>query len=196
MADRQVHRVFEMIAIHAGDRVLAVTQANFRAMVEAALPDLDPFQRISYLMTFSVAGAVMSRDHIKLVPLWDARLVHGIQAKMSDLGHLLTFKFGNDEAKKFLPDLLESYRGNHVGEFSWSLDEQLGEGKALYTVSTYAPPSLLERVTQRERAPLTKYVFSSADVLEASGTSMRFALTCKGFALGFAPNGNVLRTTG
>lgn len=194
MAVRQVHRMFEMIAIRSGPKVLAATPANFRKLVAATLSHLDDYETASYLLTFTDVGAT-SRAHMRLLPEWDARLVSNLQQNMTKLGFLLSFRFESAEAQRYLPDLLEAYRGNHFGEFAWSLDEHLGSSSGnVISIQVFDPPGLLDRLTKRERTPRSKHVFNLSSVRAASGTAISFVLECHGFSLGFAPDGSVIRT--
>lgn len=191
--DRQVHRLFEMIALRAGNRVLAVTQANFRDVVERALPDLDALARTNYLLTFAELSMCLP-EYRQQVPAWDAELVSAIQRRMVEFSDLLTFGFGPEEAQKYLPDLLEAYRGNHFGKFAWSVDEHLGTtGDRVLLIETYETQSFLSRLAKRPGAVRSRHAFNLSAVKSASGTAMRFVLECEGFALGFTPDGSVLR---
>lgn len=193
MTERLVHRLYEMIAVHAGSRILAVTPANFRKLVAATLPHLDGYESASYLLTFTDIG-VTSREHMRRLPEWDACLVSKLQQNMAELGPLVSFRFDGAEARRYLPDLLEAFRGNHVGEFSWSVDDQLGSTRdPIVSVQVFDTPGLIDRLTKRERVPRNRQVFPLSAVRAASGTTMRFVVECDGFSLGFASNGSVVR---
>lgn len=192
MKERQIHRLYKMIAIRSGDRVLAVTEKSFRELVGRLMPDLDDFERVSFLMARSEMNSAFSRAHAQMMPQWDMQFINRLKVHISEVSELLAFKFDSLEARAYLPDLLEAYRGNHYGEFGWSSDRQLGSDELVFTAATYARPGMLDRFTRRERDPLARHTFKQSSIQSATGTAMRFILKCDGFTLNFAPDGNVL----
>lgn len=191
--ERQVHRIYEMIAIRAGSRILAVTQENFRTLARKILPHLENVDLAVYMLTFSQIGYWSKAEAPGFLNL-DKEIVSIIQNRISEFSDLLAFNFAASDAQKYLPDLLEAYRGNHFGEFAWTMDDHLGSSHdRVISVQVFNPPSLLDKITKRERSPRSKHVFNLSSVRAASGTSMRFIVECDGFALGFSPNGSVVR---
>ena len=193
--DRQVHRVYEMIALRAGSRVLAVTQTDFNTLAKRALPELNSLEMANYLMTLSMVGTC-SREYLPMIPKWDSNLIYAVQSQISEFSDLLGFRVSASDAQRYLADILETYRGNHLGEFSWAADEQLGASNksVAITVEIFEAPTFMDRLTKRERQPKNRHLFLASSVRAATGTSMRFVLDCGSFNLSFLPDGSVIRS--
>ncbi|KAA9166608.1 hypothetical protein F3K36_25920 [Delftia sp. BR1] len=194
MSNRQVHSVFEMIALTTGGKTLATTPENFRQLFEKHLPNLDGIQHANYMLSLSMPEAVL-REYRSQIPIWDAALVAGVQRSMHEVGSYFSFNFNATDSLRYLPDLLEVFRANHLGEFAWSLDNGVDdEADAIFTVQTYDAPGFFDRLTKREREPRSKHMFKASSLRGASGTSTRFKLECGGFSINFSPDGGVIKT--
>jgi hypothetical protein len=186
-----------MYAIHSGGHVLAVTADQLRALIDKFLDDLDDFERLSIKMAHSDIQAFGSKEHAKKYPQWERLLISRIQRNVTRIPDLLSFNLRDADARKYIPDLLEAYRGNHIGEFAWSMDEHLGSlGDRAISVEMFDRPGLIDRLTRRDRAPRNKHVFNLSAVRSVSGTAMGFTLKCTTFSLRFTSSGDVLREQG
>ncbi|WP_313334062.1 hypothetical protein [Comamonas sp.] len=196
MTSRNIHRMSLMYAVHSGNHVLAITANQLSALIDKYLPHLDEFERISIKMAHSPDfGAFGSRDHANSYPQWERTLISRLQADIGNSADLVSFNFQTADAIRYLPDILEAYRGNHIGEFSWSLDEPLDDqGQTTVTVQTYDPPGFFDKLVQRTREPRSRHLFKLSGVKHLAGTAMNFIVYCNGFAIAFSRSGNVVRT--
>lgn len=185
-----------MYAVHSGNHVLAITADQLSALIDKHLSHLDEFERISIKMSHSPDfGAFGSRDHAKSYPQWETILISRLRDDIENSAELVSFNFQAADAIKYLPDILEAYRGNHIGEFSWGLDEPLDDpGQTTVTVQTYDPPGFFDKLVQRSRDPRSRHLFKLAGVKHVAGTAMSFIVYCNGFAIAFSRSGNVVRT--
>lgn len=179
-----------MIAIRDGGHVLAVFQNNFADLVEKLLPDLDTFERISFKMAVSMS-TVGTRAHAAKVPEWEQKFIARLRQRMAEVGHLLTFDLSGDEVPKYLPDLLEGYRGNHLDIFAFAVDELHGSDAAVLTIEVFDSPSFLQRLTKAVRAPIQKFVIPVRDIKRIVGTSMQMELSTRTGVLRLTRKGSV-----
>jgi len=195
MAERRIHTMWKMIAIRDGGYVLAVFPNDFAELVEKLLPDLDTFERISFKMAVSPISAAGSRAHAAKIPEWEAIFISRLKQRMPDVGHLLTFSLKADEVARYLPDILEGYRGNHLDTFAFSIDDLHGADAAVLTVDVYDAPSLWHKFTKAVREPRQRYVLAIADIRAIVGTSMQMELKTRTSTLRLMRDGFIMQSS-
>lgn len=176
MNEKRIHKMWHMIAIREGSCVLAVFQDSFGELVEKLLPELDTLERVSFKMAAGMS-TVLSKSHTAKLPEWERMFVTRLRQRMAEFGKLFTFSILEEEIQKYLPDLLEAYRGNHIGTFAFAVDEIHGSQARVLTIEVFDSPSLLQRLTKTVRKPIQRYVIPVKDLKRIAGTSTEMELT-------------------
>ena len=190
MSTRRIHTIERMIAIHHVGNVFAVFPSSFSKLVDKLLPDLDRFERISFKSAVTPVSLFVQREHIKNIPKWELIFLNRLGDQMAEVNHLLACTLDNtDEIEKFLPDILEGYRGNHIGEFAFFFDKVEGTGASVVTLQDYDPPSVLQRLTKSERESRQRVVLPLAAVSRVEGTSLELEITVNSRILRLNRNG-------
>ena len=192
MTERRIHTMWKMIAISDHGRVLAVFPNAFSEMVELLLPELEMFEKISFKMAASAISAAGSRQHALKIPEWETRFISRLNERVTDIEHLLTFSVSGSDIQKYLNDILESYRGNHQGEFEFSTDELHGHGQAVLTMNTYYAPTIWQKMMKTERTPRQTFVVPVADIESLTGTSPQLFLKTRTSTLHLAEGGFIV----
>jgi hypothetical protein len=188
---RKIHIMWRMIAINDGRQVLAVFKSAFRDLVEELMPELDLIEKTSFKMAATMSTVVDS-EHRKQMPEWENLFIRRLKERMDKLGHHLVFKLDPKEVKDYLPDILESYRGNHFEEFGYSVDDLHGSKSTVVTIKVFDPPKLWERALKTHRVPSQKLLIPLDDIASATGTSISFELHTLTGTVRFKPNGAVV----
>lgn len=191
MNERKIHTMWKMIAIRDGDKVLAVFQSAFGELTDTLLSDLDQLERISFKMAASSLSTTAKREHYLKMPQWEALFLTRLKSQMATIGHLLNISVEGDEIIKYLPDILESYRGNHIGEFGFEVDELHGHDQSVLTLSTYNSPGIMTRLFRSERSPRQRINILRSDIKSITGTSLRLWIKTAGRTLELGPSGNI-----
>ena len=183
--------MWKMIAIRDDGNVLAVFPDSFAQLVELLLPELDKFERISFKMAASIISAAGSKEHAAKIPHWEEIFIARLKQRMAEVGHLLTFSLSGSEVKKYLHDILEGYRGNHIGTFGFDVDEVHGAGTPVVTLNVYDTPSLWQKLSKAERSPLQRFIVPIADIQSIVGTSLQMELKTRTSTLRLTRNGAI-----
>ena len=176
MAERRIHTMWKMIAISDHGNVLAVFPDAFSKLVEVLLPELEVFEKISFKMAASAISATGSKQHTLKMPEWEAKFVSRLKERMGELGHLLTFSLAGSEIKEYLPDILEGYRGNHQGEFSFSIEKLHGRNQTVLTANSFDSPTIWQKITSAERNSRQTFVIPVDDIESVGGTSLQLSI--------------------
>ena len=191
MSERKIHTMWNMIAIRDGDKVLAVFPNAFGQLTNTLLSDLDQMERISFKMAASSLSTTAMREHYLKMPQWEALFITRLKGQMAAIGHLLSISVKGDEIVKYLPDILEGYRGNHIGEFGFEVDELHGHDQSVLTLSTYDPPGLMTRLFKAERSPRQRINILRSDIKSITGTSLRLWIKTAKKTLELGPSGHI-----
>jgi hypothetical protein len=147
--------------------------------------------RISLLLAVSPIGSPGTPEDVKALPARHALLISRVQQRMADVGHLLTFSITAEEIPRYLPDILEGYRGNHIGEFAFALDELHDSDRAVLTLNVYDSPSFFQKLTKAERDPRQRVVIPISDIESIVGTSLRLKLQLRDSVLWLTRDGSL-----
>lgn len=196
MNTRRIHTIWKMIAINDGGHVLAVFPSSFQDLVEMLLPELSLLEKTSFKLAASAISATVSTEHYNKMPQWENIFISRLKEKMPEIGHLLTFSLHGDEILTYLPDILEGYRGNHIGEFAFSVDELHGSNKTVITLKAYDAPSLWQKFSKSERAPRQQIVLPLQDIQSLVGTTMQFELATTSAVLRLTRDGSIVKQNG
>ena len=194
MSERRIHTMWKMIAIRNEGHVLAVFPQSFGALVDLLLSDLDPLERVSFKMAASVISATALSEHKIKMPQWEETFLFRLKQRISELGHLLTFSLEGDEARQYLPDILESYRGNNYDGFSFDIDDLHGHSQSMLTISTYDEPTFWKRLVKSERAPRQRVNVLLNDIRSITGTSLQLELRTLRTALRLTKDGSIVES--
>jgi hypothetical protein len=192
MTERRIHTMWKMIAISGQGRVFAVFPSAFSDLVETLLPELEQFEKISFKMAASAISAVGSRQHLNRIPEWQSKFVSRLFERWSEIQQLLRFSLSGSEAHAYLRDILESYRGNHHGEFEFSIDELHGHRQTVLTMNTYDAPSLWQKAMKTERSPRRTFVIPVSDIEALYGISPQLLLKTRTSTLHLTENGSII----
>lgn len=188
--------MWKMIAIRDGGNVLAVFPNDFAQLVEKLLPDLDQFEQISFKMAASRISAAGSRAHAAKIPEWEEKFISRLKQRMPEVGPLLTFKLSSEEVPRYLPDILEGYRGNHMDTFAFAVDELHGASATVLTMDVFETPNLWQRFAKSVREPAQRYVIPVPEILGIVGTSMQMEIHTRTATLRLLRNGFIISSGG
>jgi hypothetical protein len=181
-----------MVALHSGSHVLAVFPRAFAELVDILLHDLSQMERISFKSAGGDNGLFLSKEHVPNFPKWEALFFSRLGEKIAEVGHLLTCDLDKaEEIERFLPDVLEGYRGNRIGEFAFFFDEVASGGGSVVTLVAYDRPTAWQRVTKSERDARQRVLVPVADIERVSGTSLELLLTTTGGAIRLRRDGSI-----
>ena len=180
-----------MVAIHVDSHVFAVLPEAFSQLVDLLLHDVDHMARIGVKMAVSVLGTAGSTESTKRLPERHSLLISRLRERWSELGHLLCFSLAGNDIKTYLLDALEGYRGNHIGEFAFFLDQVEGSDDLVLTLEAYDPPTWLQRMTKAERAPRQRVVIPARDIESVVGTSVSMKLKLRNSELWLTRRGSI-----
>ena len=191
MANRKIHSLWNMVAIHLGNQILAVTRDAFSELVDVCLPELTQLEKVSFKMAASPIGASGLREHYKQIPSWEALLIQRLGEKLPTVGHLFVTSVSGPQVPEYLADILEGYRGNHIGDFSFAIDEIHPSNHRVLTLEAYDAPSLWQRFTKAEREPRQRLVIPVDDIASISGTSIQLEFKCRTSVIFLGKDGSI-----
>ena len=166
--------MWKMIAVHCGGHVFVVFPNTFSDLVGALLPELDPLETISFKLAANTS--VTSSAHIKQIPKWESLFIARLMEQMPKMTYKLAVALKGDEIPKYLPDVLEGYRANHIGAFDFAVDELYHTRDRVITLNRYDSPHLLQRITKAERDARQRVLIPMARVESVVGTSLYLEL--------------------
>ena len=191
MKVRRIHSIDRMVALHQGPRVVAVFKSSFAELVDRLLPELSVFERLGFKSLGSF-GEFLNKEHLAKLPAWERLFFERLSENIADVGHLLSFDMSDaDEIRTYLPDVLESYRGNRIGDFAFFFDSVEGDMPSIVTLQAYDPPSFWQRITKADRPARQRVLVQVGDIKRVVGTSVEFQLETATSTLGLRKDGSI-----
>ena len=192
VSERRIHTMWKMVAIRNADSVITVFPNTFALFVERLLPELDQFERISFKMAASRIAATASSVHKLKMPEWEEMFISRLKQQLPELKTLMDFWVTGEEIAEYLPDILEGYRGNHMSEFAFHIDELHGHRDAVVSLNAYDSPTLWQRVAKVERVPRQSINVLRHEIRNVSGNSGRVELTTTRGRIELTQNGTIV----
>jgi hypothetical protein len=127
----------------------------------------------------------------KAWPARQALLIARLKHRIAEFGDRLTFSVQGKEIPLFLPGILEGYRGNHMGEFAFSINEFHGSDRRVATLRFYDPPNLFQKLSKSERQERRAVVLPLDEIRLISGTSVQLKIELRKSELRLGPDGLV-----